>query len=365
MTQPLRVALVGANARGPGWARLSHAPALQHLPGFTLAAVCTTREESAAAAAQAFGAPRWYHDVDAMLRDPDVDIVSVVVKVPGHHDVVMAALRANKHVYCEWPLGVNRGEAEAMAAFARKQGVKAVVGLQARGDPVLRYLRDLVAEGYVGDVVSVSMSMLTGGVLERPASRLWDRDRRMGVSALTVRGIHTLDVLCHALGELVEVSTKVSTQVKQWRVVDTGEMVDVDAADSVAVNGVLEGGALLSAFIATVPFNGSGFRMEIFGREGTLRVTSAGAPQRDVNELSGSKGSAPLARLSVPDSYTEVPAAIPVGPPMNVGHLYLRLGRAIREGGAVDPDFDVAVRRHRLIDAIQQSSDEGRLVRVE
>ena len=235
-----------------------------------------------------------------------------------------------------------------MAKLARRQGVKAIVGLQARSDPVLRYLRDLVVEGYVGEVVSVHMSMLTGGVLERPSSRLWDRDRRKGVSALTVRAIHTLDVLCYALGELNEVSAKVSTQVKQWRVVDTGQNVDVDAADSVAVNGRLEGGALLSAFIATVPFNGSGFRMEIFGREGTLRVSSPGAPQRDVNELFGAKGGAALALLPVPARYTEVPADVPVGPPRNVGHLYLRLGKAIRDNVAVDPDFDVAVRRHRL-----------------
>ena len=364
MSKPLRVGLVGANAQGPGWARISHVPALQHLPGFELAAVCTTREESAAAAARAYGAPAWFHDVEAMCRDPALDIVSIVVKVPSHHDVAMMAMRAGKHVYCEWPLGANTQEAEAMAAFARSQRITALVGLQARADPVLRHVGDLVADGYIGDVVSVNMSMITGGVLERPASRLWDRDRRKGVSALTVRALHTLDVLCHTLGELIEVSANVSTQVKQWHVVDTGERVDVDAADSVAVHGTLEGGALLSAFIATVPFNGPGFRVDIFGRGGTLRVTSSGAPQRDVNELFGSQRGAPLAPLAVPDSYTDVPAAMPIGPPRNVGHLYLRLGRAIREGVAVDPDFDVAVRRHRLIDALQQSSDEGFKVRV-
>jgi len=53
---------------------------------------------------------------------------------------------------------------------------------------------------------------------------------------------------------------------------------------------------------------------------------------------------------------------MPKGPPRNVGHLYLRMARAIREGQRVEPDFDVAVQRHRLIDAIQQSSDEGRVV---
>ena len=66
--------------------------------------------------------------------------------------------------------------------------------------------------------------------------------------------------------------------------------------------------------------------------------------------------------LPVPASFTEVPEAMPIGPPRNVGHLYLRMAKAIRAGGEVEPDFDLAVKRHRLIDAIQRSSDEARTI---
>jgi len=364
MDRPLRVGVVGASVGAQGWATLSHMPALKMLPQYKLAAVCTTRPDTAAAAAQKYGAEQAYHDVGTMLKEADLDLVSVVVKVPSHHDAVMAALAAGKNVYCEWPLGANLAEAEAMAARAREKGVHAVIGLQARGDPSIRYLRDLVAEGYVGDVLEVSMSMFTAGVLERPASRLWDRDKTKGVSALTVRGIHTMDSLCYCLGDLVEVSAKVTTQVKQWRVTDTGEMVDVDAADNVAATGVLENGALVSVHVATVPYNASGFRMEIYGSKGTIRATTRGSPQRDASELAGAQGSAALAPLPVPERYMEMPAETPVGPPRNVGHLYLRMERAIREGIPAEPGFEVAVARHRLIDALQQSSDEGRTIRL-
>jgi predicted dehydrogenase len=275
----------------------------------------------------------------------------------------MAALGAGKHVYCEWPLGVDLAEAEEMAAFARTKNVKAMVGLQARGDPAIRYLRELIKDGYVGDVLAVNMTMFTGGVLERPASRLWDRDRTKGVSALTVRGMHTMDSLCYCLGDFVEVRAKVTTQVKQWRVAESGEMVDVDASDNVTVNGILEGGALVSVHVGTVPYNASGWRMEIYGRDGTLRAVSKGSPQRDANQLTGSKRGAPLALLPVPGRFTEMPADTPEGPPQNVGHLYLRMAQAIRNGTPVEPDFDVAVKRHRLIDAIQRASDEGRAIR--
>jgi predicted dehydrogenase len=288
----------------------------------------------------------------------------VVVKAPSHHEVVMAALAAGKNVYCEWPLGANLAEAEAMAAQARATGVKALIGLQARCDPALRYLRELIANGYAGDIVAVNMSMFTGGVLERTSSRTWDRDRKKGISALTVRGIHTMDALCWCLGEFAEVSARVMTQVKQWRVTDTGTMVDVDAPDNVAVTGMLEGGALVSVHVGTVPFSGSGFRMEIYGREGTIIVTSKGAPQRDANQLVGSQRGAPLAVLPVPAHFTAMPADTPPGPALNVGHMYLRMADAIRTGVSVEPDFELAVRRHRLIDAIERSSDEGRPVKI-
>ncbi len=364
MTEPLRVGLVGASADGQGWAPISHIPALRTLPDFELAAICTAHADTAAAAAKTYGVTRAFHDYHAMMREPDIDLVSVVVKVPNHHEVVTAALQAGKHVYCEWPLGANLAEAEAMAALARKQGVRAMVGLQARGDPTLRYLRDLIAEGYVGEVVAVNMTLFTAGVLERSVSRLWDRDKTKGVSALTVRGIHSMDTLCHCLGDFVEVSAKVATQVKQWKVTETGAMVDVDAADNVLVNGVLEGGALASVHVATLPYHTTGWRMEIYGRGGTLRVSTKGSLQRDANSLLGSQGRAPMAALAVPAHYTEVPPETPVGPPNNVGHLYLRMAKAIRSASPVEPDFDVAVDRHRLIDAIQRSSDEGRVVKV-
>jgi predicted dehydrogenase len=124
------------------------------------------------------------------------------------------------------------------------------------------------------------MTLFTAGVLERSVSRLWDRDKTKGVSALTVRGIHSMDTLCHCLGDFVEVSAKVATQVKQWKVTETGATVDVDAADNVLVNGVLKGGALASVHVATLPYHTTGWRMEIYGRGGTLRVSTRGRSTR-------------------------------------------------------------------------------------
>src|SRR5437763_1051848 len=133
--QKLKVGIVGADAQGQGWAPIAHFPALRALPEFEIAALCTTRAESAAAASARYGVPLAYHDYRALCANPDIDVVSVVVRAPNHRDVVMAALAAGKHVYCEWPLGIDSAQAEEMAALALGQRVQAVVGLQARCDP--------------------------------------------------------------------------------------------------------------------------------------------------------------------------------------------------------------------------------------
>src|SRR5579864_2891085 len=100
----IRVGIVGASAHR-GFASVAHIPALQALPDFELVAVCTSRQQSAEEAARHYGAPLAFSDPEQLAAHPDVDLVTVSVKVPDHYTPVMAAIAAKKHVYCEWPLG--------------------------------------------------------------------------------------------------------------------------------------------------------------------------------------------------------------------------------------------------------------------
>jgi predicted dehydrogenase len=357
MDKKLRIGIVGADAKGQGWAPLAHFPALLSLPEYEIAALCTAHEDTARAASERYGVKKAYHDYHEMFASPDIDVVSVVVRAPNHHDVVMAALAAGKPVYCEWPLGVTTAQAVEMATLAREKRVAAVVGLQARCDPTLRYVRDLIAQGYIGEVLAVTMAMISTGVPERTQSKLWEAKLSGGVSALTIRGMHSLDALCMCVGEFLNISGRVSTQIKKWKVVETGEMVDVAVPDNVMVHGTVTNGAVVSAHIATVPSVTPGFRMEIYGRDGALHVSSPGAVQRDANKLMAAKGRAPLAPMEVPSAYLEAPADTPVGPPRNVAALYRRLGNAIKSGLAAEPNFEHAVKTHRMIDRIVHSSE--------
>src|SRR6516165_7937765 len=125
----IRVGIVGANP-SRGFASIAHIPALQVLPDFEISAVCTTRQESADGAARHYGVPLAFSDAAKLAQHPDVDLVTVSVKVPDHYQPVMAAIEAGKHVYCEWPLGRNTDEAIPMRAAANRKGIRHAIGLQ-------------------------------------------------------------------------------------------------------------------------------------------------------------------------------------------------------------------------------------------
>ena len=363
MAEKIRLGIIGANTQ-KGWAPRSHLPAIVASPEFELTAVCTTRQESADESAKKYGARLAFDDYHKLLDHPDIDAVAVVLRVPSHYEPTVAALNAGKHVYTEWPLGRTTAEAVEMADLARSKGVRTLVGLQARAAPGILYAKELVDTGYVGEVMSCHVSLIREGGLQRTSDRTWQRDDSLGANTLTIACGHTIDALRFVLGDFGHVSTVVSTQAKQWFETDTQQMLDVSSPDNILVSGRLANGGVASVHIASNPWAGSGYRMEIYGREGTLTVSSEDSPQLNEVKLQGAQGSNTLEDLEIPGKFTNVLEGMPSGSPFNVGQMYYRFGESIRSGETWEPNFDTAVDLHRFIDDIRQASAQGREVEV-
>jgi predicted dehydrogenase len=360
MADKIRLGFVGANVRST-WASQSHFPALLASPDVELTAVCTTRPESAEEARQAFGAKLAFHDVRTMVASPEIDAVAVVVRVPGHYEATRAAIEAGKHVYTEWPLGRTTAEAEALAALARAKGLQTTVGLQSRVSPTLMYLKEQIEAGYVGEVLSCHTTAMRDGALARPSSRTWQREADLGANTLTIATGHVIDALRFVAGNFARVACLVTTQARQWYETDTQQRLEVTAPDNVLVSGQLVSGAVASVHVAAVPWAGSGFRLEIYGREGTLVTTGNVSSQRgETLLLQGARGSHALSDLEVPERFVYVPADFPRGDPFNVGQMYALFAAAIKTGQNCLPTFDTAVDLHRFLDTIQQASELGR-----
>ena len=360
MANKIRLGFVGANVRST-WSCQSHFPALLASPDVELTAVCTSRPESAEEARQAFGAKLAFHDFREMVVSPEIDAVVVVVRVPSHYEPTKAAIEAGKHVYTEWPLGRTTAEAEELATLARAKGVQTAVGLQSRVSPALLYIKELIEAGYVGEVLSCHVTTMRDGALERPSSRTWQRDASLGANTLTIANGHVIDALRFVAGNFTRVACMVTTQAQQWYETDTQQMVEVTSPDNVRVSGQLECGASASVHVGAVPWAGSGFRMEIYGREGTLVATGSVSSQRgEMLRVQGAQKSHELRHLDIPERFVYVPAEFPEGDPFNVGQMYALFAEAIRTGQSRLPTFDIAVDLHRFVDTIKQASDTGR-----
>src|SRR5437899_9608958 len=206
-----------------GWAATAHIPALRALPNYEIRALSAHSAESARAAGEVFGVGRVFSDHEQLVGQPDIDVVAVTVKAPHHRELVSAALAAGKAVYCEWPLGRDLDEARAMAALSAEQGVRTVVGLQARQAPAIEFVQELLSDGYVGEVLSTTMVGLSvpGDILGRPNAYMLDKTN--GANVLTVAVGHSLDTLTYVLGEFIDLSAVSDLRRPLITIEETGE----------------------------------------------------------------------------------------------------------------------------------------------
>jgi len=351
-----------------GWAATAHIPALRGLPNYEIRALSARNAESARAAGEVFGVSAVFSDHEELVTQPDIDVVAVTVKVPHHRELVSAALIAGKAVYCEWPLGRDLDDARAMAALAAQQGVRTVVGLQARQAPAIEFVQQLLRDGYVGEVLSTTMVGLSipGDVVGQPNAYMLDKAN--GANLLTVPVGHSLDLLSYVLGEFADLSAVSDLRRPLITIEETGVQIVKTAADQIAVIGTLRSGATASVHIREAVAGGTGFLWEINGTDGTLRITAeAAVPGIFPMTVAGAQGRSEPAELAVPTALTQKwPAltGLEGAPAYNVGRAYAAFATDIANGTHTVPDFAAAVRRHEVIAAIERSAASGERVKV-
>jgi predicted dehydrogenase len=348
----IHVGIVGADTKA-SWAKVSHVPAINGLPGVRLAAVATRNKESAREAAQAFGADRWYSDPLAMIRDDRIDIVTVAVNVPAHRILVLAALDAGKAVYCEAPLGCSVAETEEMAHAVRSHHT--AIGLQGRHNPAVRRAAELVSSGRIGRPLSARIVSPTSGFgAEMPVAHDIFNRPSSGANLLTITGGHTLDLLEAVLGPIVEVDARTEIRWPLVKLTDTGVESVRATADYVGVLGKTRSGTPFTADIdAGVRPENVRFSFEVRGSMGWLSLTSYHPYGFQAGDL----------KLTSSVLFVEPDAAAVSGgtiqTAINVGEVYAQLVRDLREGTYRTPGFKHALHNARLIEAVKNSAKRG------
>lgn len=339
---PVRIAVAGG-----GYGAKVPLPVLCELPEFEPVAVWSRRAERATELAQEHGLELGTADVDELLSHPGLEAVHIATPVATHAEIAIAAARRGLHVLVEKPLAVDLAQARAVAAAIEQAGVTGVVNYGRRFQETRERLLQRIAE-VAGAPRMVSISLVFDDHAE-PGSRpfTWVQDAALGGGRLQGYGVHDLDLLIEAFGEVEAVAAATEVGVGERETPD-GETRAVSAEDAYVILVRFRGGGLGQISLTATARHKRGDVVEVYGAEGTVRLDA------DKILFAGRAGE-------------ELQAEGPLE--ADSKKAYARVARnffaAIRDGARPEPGLIEALRVQALLDAVHRADAERRWVEPE
>lgn len=254
--------------------------------------VCTSRDETARKGAAQIGADHSVTDASEILENPEVDIVHICTPNDRHKAELLAAIRNNKHIYCDKPLVCDQAEAnEIQAALKDYKGI-AQMTFQLRFFPAVMRAKQLIEEGFLGKVLEFRATYLHGGSADPSAPAKWKLTAARGGGVIADLASHVLDLIHHLLGDYTSLMAETHIAYPQRPdVKDPTVKVAVDAEDSVMML-VRMASEALGTIGATKIATGveDEMRFEIHGSRGALRFNLMDAHHLEVFDATSASG---------------------------------------------------------------------------
>ncbi len=361
--RPLRVGIVSA-----AWGAFAHLPAWRAIPGVEVTAICTSRQETAEAAATRLGLPRPFWNAEAMCADPDIDIVDRGTRPNIRLPMVLAALGAGKHVYNASPHAPDWAGAKAIDAAWRASGATGVVDAFAQWIPAHRQMKALLDEDYIGTPLGGSCHF-TLSLFNRPDKRFpynWFAQAGQGVNAVRNNGSHMLYALLHLFGPVAELVADDRQILDRWEFAD-GDAIVPETTDLANVILRFERGLVMPMQISWSKTVQDGWMIDVFGKNGRLVAQSPTFPTARDCTLRGGKPGGTLEPIAIADPYRTAPAIAldwksEPQPSFPMALSMHAMVEAVHGRGQGAPDFARALEVERLQEAIRLSSLERRWV---
>ena len=375
--KPIGIALIGYGGIGR-----VHAQAYRSLPfyyGFPsenirIVGVATAHKESARQAARELGCEVWSDDYRTLLEHRAVDIVDCMTPNHNHCEVVCAAARAGKHVYCEKPLALTLSEGHTMLRAVADAGVRHQMTFNFRFFPALIRAQQMIAEGRIGRLFSFYGRYFRPSYINPQRPLTWRLQKKYGGGALTDIGSHIIDVANWLLGPVDSINATLETFIPtRPRSDDPQRVGTVDVDDYNLVQMRLANGGV---GIVEVSRMGTGstndMSIEIYGSKGALRFYANNPSWLEY--FDNAEGDQPLGgtrgfrKVETVQRYPGQKAP-DWTMPAHFGRTHAECQhsfiRAIQEDREASPSFRDGLAVQQIMHAAYESSAQGRWVKIE
>ena len=287
--QPIRIGLIGAGRN----TRDRHIPGFQAINNVEIAAVANRSRQSGQAVADQFNIPAVYDDWRQLLQDESINAVCIGTWPYMHRTLTIAALQAGKHVLCEARMAANAAEAREMLDAARAHpGLTAQIVPSPLTFKADNLLTQKIAEGYIGDVLAVSLQSLTPNFADLGGPMHWRHDRALSGYNILNMGIW-YEAMIRWVGPATQVIANAKINVAQ-RTDENGQPTPVTIPDHVDILADLASGAQANLRFSAVTGFGPGNEVWIYGTQGTLRL------DHNMNVYGGRRGESAMSQIPNP-----------------------------------------------------------------
>lgn len=341
-----------------------------------LQGVCTPKVAEAEAARDMQGYVYGTTDSDDIINDPKIDIVSICTPNVFHKDLVLRALQAGKHVYCDKPLTANIEESrEILEVLAKYPNQITQVALQMRFYPAVMRAKELIEEGRLGKIFMFQCDYLHSSGINPNKALSWKQNKSFGGGGVLLDlGAHAYDVMYYLLGEYDRLYT-VTDIVYPKRPGSDGILVDVDAEDTALTTVRMKSGALGKILVSKVATGTMDeLRIEIHGEKGALRFNTMDPGYLEFYDATQPEqplgGSAGFTRIDCHQKYPEPGGHFP-NPRFAIGFLrahaasmYHFLDHVYR-GEQSSPSFAESAYIQKVMEYCYRSAEQGIWVSVD
>ncbi|MDO4643176.1 MAG: Gfo/Idh/MocA family oxidoreductase [Cardiobacteriaceae bacterium] len=335
-TRKIGVGIIGLSADG-GWAAAAHYPSLSKLSDlFTIKGLTASSMAKAEKSSQKYGVPFYSDNAAVLAARDDIDLLVVAVNLPQHQALIEQIAPSGKAIYCEWPLGVNPAQSQAIADVVARHRCRSFIGLQALTSPYVRKIQEILFDSATGKVISCTVAGNDPARGKHIDARYrYAQLQENGVNTLTIPFAHLLAALRYWFGDLAKMSALTACQYPQVTIADSSEIVQRTATDHVFFQAQTAAGALVSA----VYRGGAGrLHMEIECEHLTLVITAnTGHVQYEPLQI----------EIRQEDKSEILPAASVAAE--NLCDTYRAVYADLQKGTQHVPDFSYAVAHQRIL----------------